>query len=61
MNPPSGCPFQTRCNWKDKVAGGLCEREVPPVKQLADGHQIKCHLSDEALAEMTPVIKIAAE
>ena len=61
MNPPSGCPFQTRCRWKSEVPGGLCEKEVPPQRTLADGHQIKCHLSDEKLAEMEPVIKIAAE
>ncbi len=61
MNPPPGCPFQTRCRWKSKVPGGLCETEVPPVRQLAEGHQIKCHLSDEHLAEMQPVIRIAAE
>ncbi|GAB4390959.1 dipeptide ABC transporter ATP-binding protein [Albidovulum sp.] len=61
MNPPPGCPFQTRCGWKSKVPGGLCEREVPPMRQLADGHRIKCHLSDEDLAAMQPVIEIAAE
>ncbi|MEK9879170.1 MAG: ABC transporter ATP-binding protein [Paracoccaceae bacterium] len=61
MNPPSGCPFQTRCHWKDKVENNLCEREVPLVRDLANGHQIKCHLSDEMLAQMEPVIKIAAE
>jgi len=61
MNPPSGCPFQTRCHWKDKVENNLCEREVPLVRDLADGHQIKCHLSFEMLAQMEPVIKIAAE
>tara|TARA_R110002051_G_scaffold25371_1_gene61893 strand:+ start:1 stop:1716 length:1716 start_codon:yes stop_codon:yes gene_type:complete len=61
MNPPSGCPFQTRCNWKSQVPGGLCEREVPPVRMLAEGHQVKCHLSDEDLASMEPVIQIAAE
>ena len=61
MNPPTGCPFQTRCRWKSQVPGGLCEREVPPVRELAEGHQVKCHLSDEKLAEMEPVIKIAAE
>ncbi|MCT8160890.1 ABC transporter ATP-binding protein [Pseudoruegeria sp. SHC-113] len=61
MNPPSGCPFQTRCRWKSDVPGGLCERDVPPVKTLADGHQIKCHLSEEILARMEPVIKVAAE
>ena len=61
MNPPSGCPFQTRCGWKSKVAGGLCENEVPPLRILAEGHQVKCHLSDAELANMEPVIKIAAE
>ncbi|SIN90676.1 ABC transporter ATP-binding protein [Vannielia litorea] len=61
MNPPSGCPFQTRCHWKDKVPGGLCEREVPPMRTMAEGHQIKCHLSDEELQGMEPVITMAAE
>ncbi len=61
MNPPPGCPFQTRCRWKSKVAGGLCETEMPPVRILADGHQIKCHLPDAEFAAMEPVIKIAAE
>ncbi|CUH48202.1 dipeptide ABC transporter ATP-binding protein [Ruegeria atlantica] len=61
MNPPPGCPFQTRCRWKSEVSGGLCEKDVPPVKTLADGHQVKCHLSEEVLARMEPVIKIAAE
>ncbi|WP_299041488.1 ABC transporter ATP-binding protein [uncultured Tateyamaria sp.] len=61
MNPPPGCPFQTRCRWKSEVPGGLCEKEVPPVRHLADGHQVKCHLADDILARMEPVIKIAAE
>jgi peptide/nickel transport system ATP-binding protein len=58
MNPPPGCPFQTRCRWKDKVEGGLCEREVPPMVDLKDGHQIKCHLPQSELDSMTPVIVI---
>jgi peptide/nickel transport system ATP-binding protein len=61
MNPPPGCPFQTRCRWKSKVPNGLCEREVPPMKTFANGHQVKCHLSDADFATMEPVIKIAAE
>jgi peptide/nickel transport system ATP-binding protein len=61
VNPPPGCPFQTRCRWKSQVPGGLCEREVPPVVMLAEGHQIKCHLDRDTLAAMTPVIQIAAE
>jgi peptide/nickel transport system ATP-binding protein len=61
MDPPPGCPFQTRCRWKTKVPGGLCDIEVPPVRDVVGGHQIKCHLPDKELAAMVPVIKLAAE
>ncbi|PUB19348.1 oligopeptide/dipeptide ABC transporter ATP-binding protein [Yoonia sediminilitoris] len=61
MNPPSGCPFQTRCGWKSKVPGNRCETHVPDVRKLQGAHQIKCHLTDKQLADMEPVIKIAAE
>ncbi len=61
MDPPPGCPFQTRCRWKARVAGSLCETEVPSQKRLANGHEIKCHLSHEVFSEMEPVIMIAAE
>ena len=60
MNPPPGCPFQTRCRWKSEVPGDLCERDVPPMRAFG-AHQIKCHLTDEQLARMEPVIQIAAE
>lgn len=59
MNPPSGCPFQTRCGHKQDVPDGLCERELPPVRQLATGHQVKCHLSDEKFAAMDAVISFS--
>jgi peptide/nickel transport system ATP-binding protein len=61
MNPPPGCPFQTRCPRKSQVPGNLCETEVPPVRLLAQGHQIKCHLPDDVLETMEPVIRVAAE
>ena len=61
MNPPSGCPFQTRCRWKSEVPGGLCDKEVPPMRMFDGKHQIKCHLADDVLARMVPVIKMAAE
>lgn len=56
--PPPGCPFQTRCRWKSQVPGGLCDREMPPLRTLAGGHQIKCHLDDTTLDAMEPVIKM---
>jgi peptide/nickel transport system ATP-binding protein len=61
MNPPPGCPFQTRCRWKGQVPGGRCETEMPPMVTLAPGHQIKCHLAPEVLARMEPVFSVAAE
>ena len=55
LSPPKGCPFQTRCGHKAGVAGNLCEREAPPMRSVADGHTIKCHLPVEALERMEPV------
>ncbi len=59
LNPPSGCPFQTRCGHKSKVPNGLCDKEMPGIRELANGHSIKCHLSDQDLAEMVPVISFS--
>ena len=61
VNPPPGCPFQTRCRWKSKVPGGLCDTEMPPMRALAGGHQIKCHLGQDILQGMEPVFRTAAE
>ena len=60
MDPPPGCPFQTRCRWKSEVPDNLCETVVPVQKRLDDGHHIKCHLADAQLSRMEPVIKITA-
>ncbi len=56
INPPPGCPFQTRCRWKVRVPGNLCETVVPELKEIAPGDYSKCHLSIDVLAEMEPVI-----
>ena len=56
MNPPNGCPFQTRCRWKKFVPGDKCETQVPPMRDLGDGHASLCWLDDEQLATMEPVI-----
>jgi peptide/nickel transport system ATP-binding protein len=61
VDPPPGCPFQTRCPRKSQVPGNLCETEVPPMRELGPGHLVKCHLSQEVFDSMQPVIKVAAE
>ena len=61
INPPSGCPFQTRCNWKDIAGRNKYETEVPIVRIQENGHQIKCHLSDADMASMEAVIQMTSE
>jgi peptide/nickel transport system ATP-binding protein len=61
VNPPPGCPFQTRCPRKHQVPGNLCETEVPPMRELGPGHLVKCHLSREVFDSMQPVIRMASE
>jgi oligopeptide transport system ATP-binding protein len=39
-NPPSGCHFHARC----PIAQPMCSKEVPKLKQSADGHWVACHL-----------------
>lgn len=56
MNPPPGCPFQTRCRYKSLVPGNLCETQLPPFKDLGSGHRSLCWLPDDVLARMEPVI-----
>ena len=39
------------------VAVWHAETELPPVKELAPGHKIMCHLPDDVLRAMEPVIE----
>lgn len=39
-NPPSGCPFHTRC----PMAMDVCKREKPVWKEVKPNHQVACHL-----------------
>ncbi len=55
INPPPGCPFQTRCRWKRLVPDNRCETDMPQRVEFADGHFIKCHLARETLLAMKPV------
>lgn len=40
-NPPSGCPFHTRC-WKCKE---ICKTQVPERRDCGDGHEVWCHFA----------------
>ena len=50
VDPPSGCPFQTRCPRKSLLpdAGAVCATEAPPMREPAYGHRLFCHLPHPA-------------
>jgi peptide/nickel transport system ATP-binding protein len=55
-NPPPGCPFQSRCQHKSKVDGKLCETTLPPLREMGESHAIRCHLGEDVLSVMKPVM-----
>ena len=58
IDPPSGCRFHTRCPRRELLpdSGKMCETEIPPWREAADGHRIFCHLPIETLQTFDPVI-----
>ena len=56
-NPPSGCPFRTRCPY----VMDICRSEMPPMTPVSGGGTVACHLqttgptlSGAPLGELTP-------
>lgn len=43
VNPPSGCPFRTRCPYADEK----CAAEKPEFKEITSGHYAACHHLDK--------------
>lgn len=43
VNPPSGCPFHTRCSY----CMDICREKKPELKKMADGTLVACHLDME--------------
>ena len=42
INPPSGCPFHTRCDQCMEI----CSKERPEYREVTPGHFVACHLYD---------------
>jgi peptide/nickel transport system ATP-binding protein len=58
LNPPSGCPFHTRCPRRDILPDGgkICEVEKPPWQYNTPEHRIFCHIPLEELRTFDPVV-----
>ena len=39
INPPSGCPFRTRCQYADEI----CAHVMPQLEEVSKGHIVACH------------------
>ncbi|MFZ0388372.1 MAG: ABC transporter ATP-binding protein [Solirubrobacteraceae bacterium] len=48
-DPPSGCPFQTRCPRK---IGEICETTEPELLEVEPGHSMRCHIPLEELRRL---------
>lgn len=43
INPPSGCPFHTRC----RKCMDICKETMPKYREVEPGRFVACHLYDE--------------
>jgi peptide/nickel transport system ATP-binding protein len=47
--PPTGCVFHTRCH---RFLGKICEEVEPPLIEVEDGHQMRCHIPLDELRRL---------
>ena len=55
LDPPPGCPFETRCPRK---LGAICQEQRPPVQRISCDHSIACHIPLDELRKVEPVIQM---
>ena len=59
VDPPTGCPFHTRC---PRFLGDICVNELPPWRETKDGKRIFCHIPLEELERtQEPVLLFGAK
>jgi len=55
---PTGCSFAPRCEFKDKVAGGLCASAMPDLIGISQDHRTRCHLDEKERAKLFPTLAV---
>jgi peptide/nickel transport system ATP-binding protein len=48
-SPPAGCVFHTRCH---RFLGRICEEQEPPLVEVEDAHEMRCHIPLEELRRL---------
>jgi peptide/nickel transport system ATP-binding protein len=55
VNPPTGCPFHSRC---PRFLGDICVQQTPPWREAKDGKRIFCHIPlEDLMRDQTPVLQ----
>jgi peptide/nickel transport system ATP-binding protein len=44
INLPTGCSFNPRCRFKDRVPGDKCRTDEPELLEAAPNHEVRCHI-----------------
>ena len=55
IDPPPGCRFAQRCPFAE--AGANCWSQMPPLREIENGHKIACHrVSDDGVAPQDTMV-----
>jgi peptide/nickel transport system ATP-binding protein len=58
VDPPTGCPFHTRC---PRFLGEICVQQTPPWREAGEGKRYLCHIPVEELLQIQePVLRFDA-
>lgn len=51
INPPAGCRFRARCEYRSQVPDDLCRTTPPELIHAGPDHLVRCHLAPEVRIE----------